>query len=797
MRNSLIGSKFSSIRSKQVQRYLVAAVVSLATVSSLVVALNLQLRNTEQNAEFTESTGELRLLAHAVLIDAEHTADLQTGDSAETHGGDGSESRPQWEAAHRQVIDTQLSDPTSTDKKTIGLLELQRLFIEINRYVDPILEHPDDTTLDQITHLRNIVDQYMDQATQINERRSEDSSRSFTIIAALSWAAVITVFLVRFVGLRYIVIPGARTSEENEVKAEIGRLITSATSESLDGAWEDISTQIRRLLPWDRFVIGSMNPRANTVRRIYVSGDADAESNSNSFQTFTDSLVSLYPDEPTTGLLFDGEELNNLAKTHPEARARWDQGLRSLVTGPFIWQGEVIGAVSLWSREPNTYDSGDRDLMLQIANQIVGAVVSSRDKEIESTLAEMGRVLSSGNHTETVFNQFFDLLSRIITYDRAVVTDIDVEAITATDRFIRDPAGRGSKIGQVHHNNQLAISIVSAFTNTKSRGVLIPTSGLEKYVGADHAEAQRWDQGFRSLIAVPLVWHDQVIGGISLRSVQPNGFAQRDVELLERVADQIAGASSALLAIDREQKSRLETQRLEEESKARSDFLSMVTHELKTPLTASVAFADILARNSKDLIPQREYEQILVIQRNSRYLEQMINDLLELSRLERGRLNLLTTEFPVQAIIDDCLTNVQSLLNGKGQTLTHTDSAGNTMLIGDQLRLLQVMQNLLVNAIKYSENGTEIECQTAVRDGMFCVEIHDRGIGINLDEIETLFEPFKRGDEARDNITPGIGAGLYLAKQIVAAHNGTIGLKPRKGGGTTAHFEIPLAGPTE
>ena len=797
MRKSLIGSKFSSIRSTQVQRYLIAALISLATVSSLVVALNLQLRNTVLNAEFTESTGELRLLAHAVLIDTEHAADLPVQDTSGTHGRGEANSLQEWESAHIEVINTQLTKPNSIDLKTVGLLELQRLFTEIKTSVDTVLEHPDATTPEQITNLQLNVDQYMDQATRINEHRSEDSNRSFSIIAALSWAAVITVFLVRFIGLRYIVIPGARTSDENEVKAEIGRLVTSSTSASLDDVWGDISTHFRRLLPWDRFVIGSMNPHANTVQRIYVSGDTDENSNPGAFQTFTDSLVSLYPDDPTTGLLLDGNGLKKLTDKIPEAKARWDQGLRSLVTGPFIWQGEVIGAISLWSREPNTYDSRDRDLMLQFANQIVGAVVSSRDKEIESTLAEMGRVLSSGNSTESIFNEFFDLLSRIVAYDRAVLTDIDVEEKTSADRFLRDPKERGSKVGQVHHNNHLANSIISTFKNTAVRGVLFTASDLEKYTATDHPEAQRWEQGFRSLVAVPLIWNDHVIGGISLRSIQPNGFTQRDVELLERVADQIAGATSAVLAIDREQESRLETQRLEEESKARSDFLSMVTHELKTPLTASVAFADILARNSKNLIPKREHEQILVIQRNSRYLEQMINDLLELSRLERGRLNLLTTEFPARVIIEDCKTNVQPLLDGKGQTLTHTDTSDNALLKGDPLRLLQVMQNLLVNAVKYSGDNTEIECSSLIRDGMFCVEIHDRGIGVTEEEVATLFEPFKRGVEAQNNITPGIGVGLHLAKQIVTAHGGSIGLKPREGGGATAFFEIPLSGPTE
>ncbi|NQW21659.1 MAG: HAMP domain-containing histidine kinase [Chloroflexi bacterium] len=286
-----------------------------------------------------------------------------------------------------------------------------------------------------------------------------------------------------------------------------------------------------------------------------------------------------------------------------------------------------------------------------------------------------------------------------------------------------------------------------------------------------------------------------MIGGISLRSIQPHGFAQRDLEVLERVSNQIAGATSALLAIDREQESRLETMRFEQESKARTDFLSMVTHELRTPLTAIVAFSDILSKAPLDVIPERQHAHIQVIQRNNRFLSQMIDDLLDLSRLELNGLTLNITEFPASNMIADALTTLRPNTDAKGQTLEHFNRTDNFMVIGDDLRLFQVLQNLLTNASKYSGDNTTIELHTYIVSDSLRVEVSDRGIGISPDEIQFLFEPFRRANAVRTGPIPGIGIGLYLAQQIITDHSGKIGVEPRDGGGTTAYFEVPLSGP--
>ncbi|NQW21658.1 MAG: hypothetical protein HQ477_13210 [Chloroflexi bacterium] len=499
-------SNFSFIRSKHVQRYLLTAFITLATVISLVITLNLQLRSTELKLQLSESTEELRLLSHMVLMDAEHIVEEQSGTSSYPRLNSVTASISTWQKTHESVIATQAHHKSSSGQTTSGLIELQRLYTEINKQIETIhdlgISSVDTPEFEQ---LQTNVNAYMDQVTLINESRNKESGRSFTIIAALSWAAVGTVLLVRFVGFRYIVIPSARKSDENEIKAEIGRLVTSATSPIPHAVWEDIAQQISRLVPSDRFVIGLHNRHANTVRRIFVSGITSDTPTSASHHTFTESIVSLNLKKPTQGLLLNSDELRQLTKTSSEAQTHWDQGLRSLVAGLFIWHGEVIGAISAWSKQSNKCDTYDRDLMLEFANQIVGSVVASDEREVEVTLAEMGRVLSSSRDSEEVFSEFFDLLTRIISYDRAVLADINVEALTATDRFTRDTEQRGEPTGKIYHNNKLANAMVNVFTNDDARGFIYTESDLEEIINISELERGRWEQGFRSLVAVPLI----------------------------------------------------------------------------------------------------------------------------------------------------------------------------------------------------------------------------------------------------------------------------------------------------
>jgi signal transduction histidine kinase len=236
-------------------------------------------------------------------------------------------------------------------------------------------------------------------------------------------------------------------------------------------------------------------------------------------------------------------------------------------------------------------------------------------------------------------------------------------------------------------------------------------------------------------------------------------------------------------------RSELEEQnrRLVESERLKSELVSNVSHELRTPLASVLGFSDLLLK--RDLSEEDSRRYLEVIRTEAGRLATLLNDLLDLQRIERGALDLTVEEFDLNELLSaqTTLYSAQSALH----ELVFRPSEGSIAVEGDRDRLAQVLGNLLSNAIKYSPDGGEVEVRSARVDGDAWVWIRDHGLGVPPDHQERLFTKFFRGEAGRKRGIAGTGLGLVLAQQIVEAHGGVIGFESEEGRGSTFWIRIP------
>lgn len=230
---------------------------------------------------------------------------------------------------------------------------------------------------------------------------------------------------------------------------------------------------------------------------------------------------------------------------------------------------------------------------------------------------------------------------------------------------------------------------------------------------------------------------------------------------------------------------------LESINEARSEFLSTVSHELRTPLTTMLAFSEILRRNRDDNLTSRQLEHLELISNGGRRLNELIDDLLDVSRTETGRFNLEFAPFDIRESIDEVTRSCRSIFDQRDQVLEVVNLPRLTRLDGDRARVEQVFNNLLTNAAKYSPAGSTVEFVASVEDDTVQVEVRDHGIGISLEDQKKLFVPFFRSTNAETRKEPGTGLGLVIVKAIVERHGGSVELESQPTVGTIVRTTFP------
>nr|MBC8452846.1 HAMP domain-containing histidine kinase [Chloroflexota bacterium] len=231
---------------------------------------------------------------------------------------------------------------------------------------------------------------------------------------------------------------------------------------------------------------------------------------------------------------------------------------------------------------------------------------------------------------------------------------------------------------------------------------------------------------------------------------------------------------------------------LKSADEARLRLLSVVTHELGNPLTSISAFSGMLSKNKEGNLSQREMSMIEAIIRGETQMRALVKDLLDLSRVEAGELELEISPIDLRDVVDGVVMSMNPIIESRSQSMSASIPETPIAIDGDHGRLVQVMTNLISNASKYSPEQSHIKLKTSVVESVSIIEIADRGIGISLEDQQKLFTPFFRSDNSDTRQVPGTGLGLVICKQIVELHGGTLTISSSRGLGTTVRVELPI-----
>jgi signal transduction histidine kinase len=230
---------------------------------------------------------------------------------------------------------------------------------------------------------------------------------------------------------------------------------------------------------------------------------------------------------------------------------------------------------------------------------------------------------------------------------------------------------------------------------------------------------------------------------------------------------------------------------LETASRHKSEFLANMSHELRTPLNAVIGFSDVLSEQMFGELNTKQLEYIDDIRSSGRHLLALINDILDLSKVEAGKMQLELSEFSLQQAIESGITMVRERAARQGVELTSDVGVEDDVIEGDERKIKQVLFNLLSNAVKFTPAGGEVAVRARVDSGNVAISVRDTGVGIAKQDQERIFEAFQQAESGPDRAHEGTGLGLGLARRFVELHGGTITVESELGNGSTFTVRLP------
>jgi len=329
-------------------------------------------------------------------------------------------------------------------------------------------------------------------------------------------------------------------------------------------------------------------------------------------------------------------------------------------------------------------------------------------------------------------------------------------------------------------------------------------------------EAQR--RGTVSLLLVPLVIGERVIGTLGLDATEERAFSAGEIALAENAAATGSQALERARLVEELEQELAERRRAQEElaaankelaeaSRLKSHFLANMSHELRTPLNSILGYTDMITQGFYGPVTEKQLDRLEKVSRNGRMLLQLINDILDLSKIEAGRMKLELAPADISKLVEECLLAMETLANHKGLTLAR-DLQPLPPLLVDRGRLLQVLTNLVGNAIKFTASGAVTvhacppgdagfvelpsDVTLAGREwGMICVE--DTGIGIAPEDHDVIFDEFRQVDSSSTRKFEGTGLGLAISRKLVNMMGGHIWVESRPGEGSRFFVLLPVA----
>ena len=489
--------------------------------------------------------------------------------------------------------------------------------------------------------------------------------------------------------------------------------------------------------------------------------------------------------------------IEDLERAQGEFPMTWERAQRigrrqTMLAVPLMREGRSFGAMFLRRTEVRPFTDKEIALSKVFADQAAIGIENVRlfnetkeALEQQKASAEvLGTISSSIADTQPVFDKILDSCERLFEGHQMGINLIGEDGLghlgayrgpnrESFEKYYPVPVGNDSGTGRaIRARNVVHFPDVREASDVPQ--VLRNTAAVA---------------GIRSVIFAPMMWEGRGVGVIFVGRASPGEFSEKAIRLLKTFADQaVIAIQNARLFREIQEKSA----QLEIANKHKSDFLANMSHELRTPLNAIIGFSEVLAERMFGEINEKQADYLKDIHESGKHLLSLINDILDLSKIEAGRMDLEISTFDLPTALSNAMTLVRERAQRHGIELSLDVDKRLGAFQADERKFKQIVLNLLSNAVKFTPDGGRVDVSAKKYDSKIEVAVKDTGIGIAPEDHAAVFEEFKQVGRDYTKKAEGTGLGLTLTKRFVELHGGEISLESAPGKGSTFTITLPV-----